>query len=141
MSNGVPDFGSMWGAGMGFDLAGSGVPGDAKGVFNAQAHAVIGVSFDIDTVPSTGLHVGFPTPASDSSMLGPDYWGASQFFPNSPVVAGTNIVLLDQVRSPEATPQPLDVTQIESMQFLVPTNPIASGTFNYCISNVKVLLQ
>lgn len=57
------------------------------------------------------------------------------------MAAGTNIVLFDQVQSPEAPPRPLDVTQIESMEFLVPTNPIASGTFNYCISNVKMLLQ
>ena len=141
MSNGGFDYADMWGAGMGFDLAGSAGLGATKGVFNAQAHAVIGVSFDIDTVPPTGLHVGFPTAASDSGTLGPDYWGASGFYPNSPVVIGTNIVLFSQVQSPEAIPQPLDTTQIEAMQFLAPTNTFLSGTFGYCISNVKMLLQ
>jgi hypothetical protein len=139
--NGVPDYAHMWGAGMSFDFAGSGVPGQPKGVYNAQAHGIVGVAFDIDTVPPTGLRVGFPTPAFDASKLGAQYWGASQFFPNSPVVTGTNIVLFSQVRSPEAIPQPLDPTQIESLEFLAPTNTAFSGTFGYCISNVKMLLQ
>jgi hypothetical protein len=136
--NGAPDYGDMFGTGMGFNLASTtaGVPG----VFDAHAHRVIGVQFDLDAVPTAGLYVGFATPASDAGALGPDYWGASAAFQSSPVVAGTNAVLFRDVQSPEATPLPIDVTQLESMQFQVRSSTAQGSTFAYCVSNVKALL-
>jgi hypothetical protein len=136
--NGAPDYGNMFGTGMGFNLA-STTTGEV-GVFDARAHRVIGVQFDLDAVPTAGLYVGFATPASDAGSLGPDYWGASAAFQSSPVVAGTNVVLFRDVQSPEASPVPIDVTQLESMQFQVRSSTVQSSTFAYCVSNVKALL-
>ena len=136
--NGAPDYGDMFGTGMGFNLA-STTTGET-GVFDAHAQRVIGIQFDLDTVPAAGLYVGFNTPASDVGTLGPDYWGANGEFQRSPVVAGTNVVLFRDVQSPEATPQSIDVTQLESMQFQVRSSVAQSATFAYCISNVKALL-
>lgn len=136
--NGAPDYGDMFGTGMGFNLANS-TTGE-QGVFDAHAHRVIGVQFDLDTVPAAGLYVGFATPASDAGTLGPDYWGANAAFQSSPVVAGTNVVLFREVQSPEATPVPVDVTQLASMQFQVRSSTVQSSTFAYCVSNVKALL-
>jgi hypothetical protein len=136
--DGSPDYGHIFGAGMGFNLANT--TSGETGVFDAHAHRVIGFQFDLDTVPAAGLYVGFATPASDAGTLGPDYWGASAAFQSSPVVAGTNVVLFRDVQSPEATPVPIDVTQLESMQFQVRSSVSQSSTFAYCISNVKALL-
>jgi hypothetical protein len=137
--NGAPDYANMFGAGIGFLLALDPTSGE-KGVFDAHARRAIGVQFDIDTVPAAGLYVGFDTPASDVGSLGPDYWGANSEFQRSPVVAGTNVVLFRDVQSPEATPQAIDVTKLESMQFQVRSSVAQSSTFAYCISNVKALL-
>jgi hypothetical protein len=129
--NGAPDYGHMFGAGIGFILA-SNPPNPQKGTFDARTKHVIGFQFDIDTVPAAGLYVGFDTPASDAGNLGPDYWGANADFQSSPVVAGTNVVLLHDVQSPEANPQPIDPTQLEQMQFQVRSSVAQSSSFAYC---------
>ena len=106
------------------------------------AHSVIGVSFDIDAVPLGGLRIMFPTPASDAtSGVGASYWAASESYPPSPVVPGTNVVLFSDVRSPEAASQPLDTTHIESLLFFSAASIAPSSAFTFCISNVKMLLQ
>jgi hypothetical protein len=133
-----PDYSHMWGDGIGFNLADPGT-GGPTGIFNASAKKVIGVSFDINNVPP-GLRVEFPTPTSDASTLGSDYWGATASYPPSPVVAGTNVILFSAVASPEATPVPLDTTILEAVQFLVPSNIGADQPFSYCVSNVKFVL-
>jgi hypothetical protein len=137
-TDGSPDYANMWGVGIGLDFADS-TAGAPKGVFDARAHQVIGVSFDLSDVP-TGLRVAFPTPASDAGTLGPDYWGATSIFPPSPAVKGTNTVLFDQVHSPEASPRPLDSTVLEGIQFLVASNTSSDTPLAYCVSNLKLLL-
>jgi len=136
--NGAPDYGNMFGTGIGFNLAST--PSGEPGLFDARAHRVIGVQFDLDHVPAAGLYVGFATPASNAGSLGPDYWGANPEFQSSPVVVGTNTVLFTQVQSPGPNTVPVDVTQLESMQFQVRSSTTQSSTFAYCISNVKALL-
>jgi len=136
--NGAPDYANMFGTGIGFNLATT-TNGD-PGIFDARAHRVTGVQFDLDSVPAAGLYVGFATPASDAGSLGPEYWGANPAFQSSPVVAGTNTVLFSNVQSPGPDTVPIDVTQLESMQFQVRSSTTQSSTFAYCISNVKALL-
>jgi hypothetical protein len=136
--NGQPDFANMWGGGIGFDLAGS-AAGGPKGVFDAGQHNVMGIAFDIDTVPSS-FRVEFPTPESDATSLGADFWGANASYPNSPVVPGTNVVLFSNVVSPEAIPRPIDVSRLEGIQFHVVPNIAAGISFSYCVSNLKILL-
>jgi hypothetical protein len=136
--NGAPDYGNMFGTGIGFNLAST--PTGEVGIFDARAQRVIGVQFDLDSVPAAGLYVGFATPASDAGSLGPDYWGANPAFQSSPVVVGTNTVLFSNVQSPGPNTVPVDITQLESMQFQVRSSTTQSSTFAYCISNVKALL-
>lgn len=136
--DGAPDYANMFGTGIGFSLATTetGEPG----IFDARAQRVIGMQFDLDSVPAAGLYVGFATPASDAGSLGPDYWGANPAFQSSPVVVGTNTVLFSNVQSPGPDTVPVDITQLESMQFQVRSSSTQSSTFAYCISNVKALL-
>ena len=133
------DYAHMWGAGIGlaFADASGGVPG---GVFDAQSHHVIGISFDIDNIPEAGLRVVLPTP-SDEVLLGPSYWGAAEFFPSSPVQVGTNVVMFTEVQSPEPVPQPLDTTQLQQIGFLVPSSQAVRTSFDYCISNLTLLVE
>jgi hypothetical protein len=137
--DGAPDYGHMYGAGMAFILAFD-TATQQFGVFDARAQHVIGFEFDLDTVPAAGLYVGLATPASDIGSLGPDYWGANAAFQSSPVVSGRNVVLLRDVRSPQPIPEPIDVTQLETLEFQVRSSTTQPSSFAYCISNVKALL-
>lgn len=137
--NGVPDWANMWGAGMGVDLNNPNGTATSKGVFDAAAHHVIGISFDIDNVPPLGLRAEFGTTGTAGTGIQP-YWGAADFYPNSPIVPGTNTVMFSEVRTPEAVPQPLDTARIESIQFLVPTYQLTTSPFNFCISNLQMLI-
>jgi hypothetical protein len=136
--NGTFDARDVWGAGMGLNFAS---PPGTHGTFDAQANNVVGISFQLDTVPSAGIFVGFPSPAQDGSPLGVDYWKAAADFPRSPVVAGLNVLLLSEVRSPEPTPQPLDITQIEGLNFTVPSSRISSQSFAFCVSELALLVS
>jgi len=133
---GTPDYGAMWGAGVAFNF----VQGEAGRLpYDASAHGVIGIAFDIDRVPQRGLRVEI-LPATTPSE--PAAWKASQS-PSltSPVQAGRNIVLFQ-----DATPLPfynnqsaLDPTQILSVQFHLPTTNVAAD-FDFCISNLSLVL-
>ena len=58
----VLDYSNIFGAGIGFDLNNPGLNTGAsmKLPFDAATRMVIGVSFDLDEVPATGLRVEFP---------------------------------------------------------------------------------
>jgi hypothetical protein len=109
-------------------------------VFDATAHGVTGIAFDLDRVPDAGLRVLFPTP-SDAVALGPDYWGAAEYYLPSPVQIGTNVVPLSEVFSPEAVPTPLDTHGLTQIGFLVASNPAARTNFSFCVSNLRLLLD
>jgi hypothetical protein len=137
--DGALDYLDMWGIGIALSLSDAGDGTDA-GTFDATAHGAVGISFDIDSIPDAGLRVLFPTPL-DRPAIGPSYWGAADQFPASPVQVGTNVVLFTDVQSPETIPEPLDLTQVQEVGFLVPSNPVARVDFGYCISNLKLLLE
>jgi hypothetical protein len=132
--DGQLDWGHMWGIGIGLGFTG------AAGTFDADAHGVVGIAFDVDAIPSSGLRVEFPTP-SDSVGFGASYWGADEFYPSSPVQVGTNVVLFRDVQSPDVTAPPFDRSQIQQIGFLVPSNPAVRIDFSYCISNIRLLLE
>ena len=133
-SSGDYDWSNMGFAGMGFNLN---QPEDVPGVFDASASNVIGFAFEIDQVPAH-FRVQVSTPDSPSSYYA--YWGADEYYPDSPVVPGRNVVLFSDVRSPEVTPEPVDVTQLEGIQFVVPGNIDESVPFHYCLSNIEFLV-
>jgi len=140
-ANGMPDYSNIWGAGIGLDLNASGGTASVKGVFNATAKNVKGVSFDLSAVPLPGLRVEFATPSTNNSMAGNDYWGGNPSYSNSPVVMGTNTVLWEMITGPGPAPAHVFTKDmIESIQFHVPTGTAAAGTYNFCISNLKFLM-
>jgi hypothetical protein len=129
------DYGAMWGAGIGFGLNGAIV----KTPYDATAHGVIGVTFDIDHVPPSGIRVEFPTPATANN---PAAWSPNAGTPNftSPVSSGHNVILFSDVAEPSyvLTPSGFDPTQILAMHFHVPTTSVA-GSYAFCISNVALV--
>ena len=135
---GLPDWAHLWGTGIAVTLADP-VDGETPGTYDASSHGIVGISFNIDNVPA-GLRIAFPTP-SDLVPLGPDYWGAGEFFPASPVVAGTNLVPFREVQSPEATPRALDTTQLLEISFIVPSIELTRQNFGFCISHLQLLLE
>jgi hypothetical protein len=136
---GMPfDYSNMWGAGISLDLAASGGALSTKGEFNFTSVGVTGVAFDIDMVPGTGLRVEFAAKETDGTTAGNDYWGATSSYPNSPVMKGTNTVLWSKVVGPMG--HVFNPAKVESIQFHVPTNTTAGGSYSFCISNLKLLM-
>lgn len=159
-----PDYSNVWGAGIGLDIAAAMAADacDTKGTFNAKDKHVVGIQFDIDTVPPAGLRVEFPTPTTDGTQNGSAYWGADKGFSTASgkyVKQGTNTIYWDPksllgldpdatmpmtepVVVPGTTPgMALDQTAIESIQFHVPATMTASSDYSFCISNLKMLVQ
>ena len=136
--NDQPDYANMWGIGIALSLADAG-NGQPAGTYDADAHRVVGVSFEIDNVPPR-MRIELPTP-SDPLNFGASYWGANEFYPDSPVQAGTNVVLFRDVHSPDPTAPALDTTQLQQIGFLVSSTPELRLGFSYCISNLKLLVE
>ena len=137
---GMPDYSAIWGAGIGLDLAASGGTASTKSTFDATTKKVVGVSFDLDSVPLSGLRVEFATPSTNGSSAGNDYWGGNASYGNSPVAAGPNSVTWDKISGPGAAAHVFTPGAIESIQFHVPTNTTAAGDYSFCISNLKFLM-
>jgi hypothetical protein len=101
--------------------------------YNATANGVIGMAFDIDTVPLAGLRVEFPTKTATNAA----FWGGTQQL--SPVRPGHNEILWTKVEGPfyDVVAPAFDPTTIYSIQFHIPTSTSASTTYNFCISNLS----
>ena len=136
--DGQPDYAHMWGIGIGVSLADPG-SGQPAGTYDADAHQVVGLSFEIDNVPP-GLRVELPTP-SDPPPFGASYWGADEYYSSSPVQVGTNVVFFEDVHSPDPTAPALDTTQLLQVGFLVSSNEVRRTDFSYCISNLKLIVE
>jgi len=165
------DYSNIWGAGIGLDLEADmgSTACDPKGVFNAKDKHVVGIKFDLSSdsgmIPSAGLRVEFPTPDTDGTKNGSAYWGADSSFSTASgkyVVVGTNTIYFDPIAVlgatagakdptmpatepvvvPGSSPgMPLNQSAIESIQFHVPASTTASSTYQFCISNLKMLVQ
>jgi hypothetical protein len=132
---GMPDYSKMWGAGIAIDLNHPAV--GPRGVFDAVANQVIGISFDLDMKPAPGLRVEVQTVPTDGTVAGNDYWGATASYPPSPVVVGTNTMSWSAVMGPKG--HFFDPTEIEAIQFHVPSSTAAGSLYSFCISNFKML--
>jgi hypothetical protein len=133
-----PDYNNIWGAGIGLDLNnGGGDAGAMKLPYNATMNGVIGMAFDIDSVPLAGLRVEFPTKTNTNAA----FWGGDQQL--SPVKMGHNEITWSKVTGPfyDPAPSPFDPTTIYSIQFHIPTSTTASASYMFCISNLSAILQ
>lgn len=137
----TPDYSNIWGAGIGLDWNNSGGLTPVKGVFNATAKGVKGVSFEINAPPLPGLRVEFPTPITNGSANGSNFWGGNASWTNSPVKAGLNTIMWADVTPPGPMPGPaFDPSMIEGIQFHVPTSLMPAAAYTFCISNLKLLM-
>jgi hypothetical protein len=156
------DYSNVWGAGIGFDFNANkgGMDGDGKkNMWNPAMYGVIGVSFEIDTVPTAGLRVEFPIqltdleagavspplPPGSSTDDHPDgapYWGATSSFPNSKVVAGAvnRIIFATDVKPPR-TNYEYKPEKMLGIQFHVPAASAMRSDYAFCISNLTMLRE
>jgi hypothetical protein len=147
---GAPAYSVIWGNTIGFDLhdppgfytdAGSPAPDaniTSKGQYDASAHGVTGIAFDIDTPPPGGTcRVEFQTMGTETN---PAYWGGStsNF---SPVVAGHNEIRWSEVGGPFylTDPPPFDPNKLEDVDLHVIANPVAPIPYSFCINNIVML--
>ncbi len=138
ITNGTgPDYNNIWGAGIGLDLNnGGGDAGAVKMPYNATMNGVIGMAFDIDSIPLTNLRVEFPTSTATNAA----FWGGDQMI--SPVVKGHNEILWTKVTGPfyDTVAPPFDPTKILSIQFHALTSATASASYTFCVSNLSAIL-
>ena len=129
----------IWGNIIGVDLAypavDAGVP--TRGQYDAPAHGVTGVAFDIDMPPSGSLEVAFQTLGTENNAA---YWGGAAS-DASPVVAGHNVIRWSDVGGPAylTNPPPFDPTKLESVDFHVFANSSAWVPYAFCIYNLTML--
>ena len=146
---GAPAYSVIWGSIVGFDLddpAGfyddAGAPAadagiTSKGQYDAKAHGVTGIAFDIDTPPIGNLRVEFQTMGTENNAA---YWGGATSNA-SPVFPGHNEVRWSDVGGPFylTTPPRFDPTKLEDVDFHVVVNTSAPVPYSFCISNVVML--
>jgi hypothetical protein len=147
---GTPAYSVIWGDMIGFDLNDppgfyndAGAPiADAgltsKGQYDAKAHTVTGIAFDIDTPPAMGnLRVEFQTMGTENNAA---YWGGA-ISNASPVFPGHNQLHWSDVGGPSylTNPPPFDPTKLEDVDFHVISNTNAPVPFSFCISNIVML--
>ena len=138
------DYSNMFGAGIGLDLNNPGLDGGTgvKMPYNASAQKVIGISFDLDALPATGLRVEFPF-GSASTAAG--VWQPNATSYESPVSAGHNVLLFANVKQPSyvaaADMVPFDPSTLTSIQFHIPTTAKAAAPYHFCIDHLALIIQ
>ena len=131
---GQDDYWNIWGAEQVFDFAPG---GDRAGVFDADLAGIGGISFEIHDAAPAGMRVEFLT-GNDTSNYGPAYWGAGVYFPPSPVRAGKNLILFDEVRVPkEATPFP--PSKLDAIRFHFPATTVQDQPYSACVGGLSLL--
>jgi hypothetical protein len=123
----------IWGNVIGFDLDHPWVDAGAttRGQYDAPAHGVTGVAFDIDVPPSENLRVELQTLGTESNAA---YWDGTVF-------SGHNEIRWSDVGGPSylTNPPPFDPTKLESVDFHVVANPSSSVPYAFCVYNVVML--
>jgi len=138
------DYSNLFGAGIGLDLNNPGLDGGTgmKMPFNASAKKIIGVSFDLDAVPASGLRVEFPFGTASTAA---GVWKPNKSSYASPVAVGHNVLLFSSVMQPayvkEVDMVPFDPTTLTSIQFHVPTNTTAAAPYHFCIDKLALVVQ
>jgi hypothetical protein len=140
------DYGNMWGAGLGFvfyyDAHHIGGSDAARIPYDAPAHGVVGIAFDLDRIPALGLRVGFSYAASTNDAA---IWKQQLPSFNSPVQVGHNVVLFDDVKPATylSMPDPFDSAQLINLQLMITTNqdPSSARRYAFCVSNFSVIVK
>jgi hypothetical protein len=136
------DYSDMFGIGIGLDLNNV---GGAKMPFNATAANVVGFSFHIAGIP-TGVTVSveLPIPATDPSG---DSWARTVSSDGDYTIELSTTASAGALKPSftMAMEPAFDATQIESIQFHIPTNTAAATTIpdsaQLCVSNFAALVK
>jgi hypothetical protein len=138
-ANGSLDFTHIWGLGIGVTF------NAGQLYYDAPAHGVTGVAFDIDSEPPPqgGIRVQVPTQTTAKQAA----WWAGATDDTSPVHAGHNEFRWADVGAmsppsggaPVAAPPPFDPTRILGIQFQAMPDPSGRKTVSFCISNLTAL--
>jgi hypothetical protein len=113
-----------------------------QGLYDALAHGVTGVAFDIDNPPVPNLRVEFQTLGTENNAA---YWNGAVSQSSPVAVPGHYEIRWPQVGGPfylinnGTTPPPFDATKLEAMQFHVPSNPSAAVSYSFCVRNIIML--
>ena len=142
LNGGSPDYVNIWGAGIGFDLNFPGEvdgSGGVKGQYDALAHGMTGIAFDIDSVPTGGsFRLEFPTQSTEGNAA---YWeGPTPYL--SPIGSpGHKEIRWSGVAGPDwlSSPPRFDPTKVESVWFHVVSNASAPVDYSFCINNIIAL--
>jgi hypothetical protein len=134
--DGMLDTANITGAGIGFTLA-DGQP------YDATAHHVTGLGFDIDWEPPPGAQIRIALPAAGMPGAAAS-WGGP-YAPFSPVHLGHNQLRWGQVGVYGTLGAALDATRLLSVRFEVaPVLPYATqsdASFAFCIAHVEALID
>jgi hypothetical protein len=138
------DYTDMFGIGIGLDFNNT---GGVKMPYDATAHKVTGFSFTVSGIPTGGtVRVELPIPATDATS---DAWSLTLAVDGSYTVdlstATTDPHHLTPAFAPTGTQPAFDASQVESIQFHVPTTPVAPivvpAASPLCVSNLRAIVS
>jgi hypothetical protein len=118
----------QWGALLGIAIFQSG-----DSVFDAKARGIAGFAFDVSGVAPPTLHVNIVTPETI---------GASHFMAISGPFRQHALIFAEaQQGSWVVNPSVLDTTRVSAIEFHVPTNSAIPNGFDFCIMNLRAIVQ
>lgn len=148
-SSNAPDYGDLWGAGIGLDFNDPGGDAGTRGYLDLSQFKGIAFDFSADILPIAAMRVNFPF----LGMHGADapYWmGATMSAsPLLGTTASPQHVEIDwsDVRgpfyltqqTPPVTPPDFDPTAVQGIQFQVFTNASAPTPYSFCVSELALV--
>jgi hypothetical protein len=136
---GIPDYSNIYGGGIGMnfnELQGA----TNRAAFNFSAAHVVGISFDIDQVPSGGIRVELPTTSTVQSPAIYQPNSVANYI--SPLQTGHNQIRWNQAIYPDYVVNPplFDPTQLLAVAFHVATSSVGPVSYAFCISNLSAIV-
>jgi hypothetical protein len=128
-NTGAPAYELQWGA-----LLGIGMYQPGGNVFDAKAHGIVGFHFELFGVAPADLRV---------YVLTPETIGISHFV-TIPVTASSQhkVLFAEALQGAWVTnPSALDVSRLSGIDFHVYTNTVGPRAFDFCIMNLRAIVQ
>lgn len=146
LKDGIPDYGDLWGGGMGLNFNPVG-DGGAAGYADLSAYAGIAFDFSGDLVPPSSMRVDFPFKGEHGADA--PYWmGNTRAYSPLPVAGhvvirwtdiGGPYYLMQEAPAVDVTQYPFDPKAVQAIQFLVFTNTSVATPYSFCVANLALL--
>jgi hypothetical protein len=143
--DGTPDYGDLWGGGIGLNFNPLGDGGSA-GYADLSAYTGIEFDFSGDLVPPQSMRVDFPFKGQHGGDA--PYW-MGDVRSASPLTAGHMVIkwadvggpfyLMELVPPVDFTLYPFDPRAIQAIQFLVFTNAFSATPYSFCVANLALV--